>query len=58
MQITQAALVAFVTQVVSIVISFGVIDSTEKGVVIVAATAVVNAGFRAWSALATRTKIF
>lgn len=43
--ITQSSVVTLITQLVSFVVGFGVINSTEAGVVIAAATAVVNLGF-------------
>lgn len=43
--ISQASIVTFVTQLASFVAGFGVINSTEVGVIVSAATAIVNAAF-------------
>lgn len=43
--ITQASVMALITQIVSFVAGFGIINSTNTGVIIAAATALVNAAF-------------
>lgn len=45
MTITQSAIIAAVTQIVALVVSFGVINSIEAGAIISASSAVVNAAF-------------
>jgi hypothetical protein len=39
----QAAVTAAITQIVALVVAFGVVTNTEAGVIIAASTAVVNA---------------
>ena len=45
MQTIQAAVIAAVTQIIAVIVGFGVINNTAAGTVVTAATAVVNLGF-------------
>lgn len=49
--VTQAALVAVVTQIISFVAAFGLVSSQKEGFIIAAATAFVNAAFLIANAL-------
>lgn len=43
--ITQSGVIALIAQLASFVAGFGIISSTDKGLILVAATAAVNAAF-------------
>lgn len=47
----QAAIIAAVAQIVALLVSFAVVNSTEAGVIISSSTAVVNAAFLIATAL-------
>lgn len=52
-----AAIIAAVTQIVALVVAFGVIDNTTAGIVISAATATVNAAFLIANAMHAHTAV-
>lgn len=51
LSITQSAIIAAVTQIVALVVGFGIVDSTVAGEIVAASTAVVNAAFILGNAL-------